>query len=470
MPSQFTPSPGGVFRPDEDHGVSGDWRFTGDLTAGPVVVSRDGSAMIGDLAVSRAGTVRLEGQPLIAPATPLWVAARPRITRIWDAMTSGWTAQTAGGTYTHVAEGLTGAGTALKIVTTSTVSSATARSAVYNPVLDLSTGNLGVWIKVQGLSQLSECWLQVSSDDFATNNLLWVIENFPTTRPFLIDGEWAFVTLALHEAQATGTTDLEAINRARIRLLTPSTAGATVWIDALAQIAAPAATGVCAITFDDSHASQFTTARPIMDVYGFPATAYNIVSLIDEGTGFTLDQAKQLHRLHGWEMAAHALTMDYHQPGLVNTDMTDAQLHENFRGLRRWLIEHGFGSGADHYAYPGGAFDRRVLDIISQYFASARTIASAESNGGPIETYPVADPHRLRICNVFDTTPTATLTAEIDRAVTAKTWLILVFHQIVTTATSSIQYSTANFTTVMAHLFASGLPVRTVGDVLKHGM
>lgn len=402
--------------------------------------------------------------------TPTWAVKRPRVLSILDTMESGWSAHTAGGTYTHEAgAGALAEGTVLKIVTSSTAISATARSPLYGTTKDISGGDIGIWIKVDDLTKLEQLWLQASSDDFATNNLLWNITIPTGAYPFLIPEEWALVTLSLEEAAETGTVNTAAINRFRIRAFSTTATGATVRIDAIASIARPQSAGAVSITFDDSHATQFTAARPVMDVYGFPATAYNIVSLVGS-TGYTLAQAQQLHRIHGWEMAAHALSLDYHPPGLLNTQMTEAQLHENFGGIRNWLLDNGFGGGADHYAFPGGAYNRDVLDIVQQYFASARTIASMATTSGPVETYPPADPHRLRVLNVLDTTATSTVTNAIDRAVAGDHWLILVFHQIVTTPAASTQYSTANFTTVIDHLFTSGIAVRTVGDVLKHGL
>ena len=103
----------------------------------------------------------------------------------------------------------------------------------------------------------------------------------------------------------------------------------------------------------------------------------------------------------------------------------------------------------------------RVQAAVKKYFRSARGIQEfAEQPVAP-------DLYRLKVFLVINTTTPAEIQTAVDNAIANNDWLILVFHKIVTTPTVSTEYSTANFTTVMSNLNASGAIVKTVSEVLN---
>jgi hypothetical protein len=117
----------------------------------------------------------------------------------------------------------------------------------------------------------------------------------------------------------------------------------------------------------------------------------------------------------GWDVAAHD------DPPF--TSIPAAELEPRIRGIRDWLVEHGYKEGAEHLAYPLGKQEpKRVRPTIARVFTTARI-----AGGGP-ETLPPADPHLLRALNVIDTTKPEEVGAWAERARTNGEWLILMLH------------------------------------------
>ncbi|UYZ01226.1 polysaccharide deacetylase family protein [Peribacillus frigoritolerans] len=221
---------------------------------------------------------------------------------------------------------------------------------------------------------------------------------------------------------------------------------------------------VVSITMDDGWLTQYTEARPSMDKHGFPATTYLITDVIGNDNKFmTMDMLKKLRDNNGWEMAAHAYTMAVHEAKYIN--VSEEVIDNEFRNLKNWLVEHGFHSGAEHFAFPGGAYNKTVLSYIRKYFGTARTISETNQ-----ETLSPADPHRLRIFNVLSTTTLAAFQAQVDKCLANNTWLILCYHQFTDPATASTQVTPTNFAAQMDYLASKGIPVRTIGDVARHGV
>jgi hypothetical protein len=131
--------------------------------------------------------------------------------------------------------------------------------------------------------------------------------------------------------------------------------------------------------------------------------------------------------------------------------------------MKNWLWTNGF-KGFDHLAYPGGAHDARVDRMASLYFSTGRLVVGISNES----TYP-STPMECRAIIVLNTTPTATITALIDKAYSEGAWLHLIFHDFAAVATLSLQYSTANFATVIDYAATKGIPVCTVGDVWNSG-
>lgn len=128
------------------------------------------------------------------------------------------------------------------------------------------------------------------------------------------------------------------------------------------------------LTFDDSVASQFTVARPLLKKFGFGATFF-----ITEGFSFltnkqaymTWEQIAELHR-DGFEIGNHTQS---HQ---AVTAATLGQLRREVETINARCEDHGIPRPVS-FAYPGNSFDPGALTILRELgFRFARRGAQPE--------------------------------------------------------------------------------------------
>jgi peptidoglycan/xylan/chitin deacetylase (PgdA/CDA1 family) len=229
-------------------------------------------------------------------------------------------------------------------------------------------------------------------------------------------------------------------------------------------------TGSCvSFTFDDTYASQYVTVRPILAAKGWAASAYIIQDRLDTAGFLTTVQLAALADLNDWDIGLHAYSSTVH--GAVNGNVsysgTPGVLRDDWTSQQQALQALGLTRGLGHYAYPQGKFDATTLAEVKKRFLSARTTISRG-----IETIPAADLYRLRAIQCGSTTAltpnstAGTLEWFVDQVGTYGGWLILCFHDVITTATNTQEFSTTNFQALCDYIQTSGIPVRTVGEVL----
>jgi len=161
------------------------------------------------------------------------------------------------------------------------------------------------------------------------------------------------------------------------------------------------------LTFDDSVASHFTVARPLLKRYGFRASFF-----ITEGFSFrtnkkdymTWEQIAELHR-DGFEIGNH--TRDH----LSITAKTVSQLGEQLDAIDARCREHGIPKPVS-FAWPGNAFHTNALPILRQAgIRFARRGGEPEvpyKNGGGV-AYEAGADHPLLIPTAGDARPDWTL-------------------------------------------------------------
>lgn len=168
-------------------------------------------------------------------------------------------------------------------------------------------------------------------------------------------------------------------------------------------LTSPPARRTLAVTFDDGLRSVATTAAPILDRLGIPATLFAVTAFVGaqepvqwaglEGVLGTADEHElapldweDLEALHraGWEIGSHSAD---HVPltGLSGQELT-RQLVES-----RTTVEQRLGVPCTSIAYPYGAVDERVV-------AAARD-AGYRAGGGLLPDHTDRDP--LRFPRVF---------------------------------------------------------------------
>jgi peptidoglycan/xylan/chitin deacetylase (PgdA/CDA1 family) len=126
------------------------------------------------------------------------------------------------------------------------------------------------------------------------------------------------------------------------------------------------------INFDDSHQSDYTYAKPILDKYGFKATFFEVCNWIEAGyhdkdISTTWQQIAALQQ-DGMDIEAH--TMNHLN---LNDLSPQADLDYEIGQSKQCLENHGFNPTI--FAYPNGegADNPKVVNTVAKYYDLART-------------------------------------------------------------------------------------------------
>ena len=108
------------------------------------------------------------------------------------------------------------------------------------------------------------------------------------------------------------------------------------------------------ITFDDGHASQYSSALPVLEQNGIRAIFFVIAGWAGcEPQTMSWNQLRELHSL-GHQVQSHSLT----HPML--THCSDAELQKELSGSR-FEIQDKLGASVDAISIPNGRWNKRVL-------------------------------------------------------------------------------------------------------------
>jgi peptidoglycan/xylan/chitin deacetylase (PgdA/CDA1 family) len=129
------------------------------------------------------------------------------------------------------------------------------------------------------------------------------------------------------------------------------------------------------INFDDSHQSDYTYAKPILDKYGFKATFFEVCDWIEAGyhdkdTSVTWQQIAALQQ-DGMDIEAHTMT----HPNL-NHLSSQADLDYEVGQSKQCLQNHGFNPTIFAYPNGDGSDNPEVVNTVAKYYDLARTAES----------------------------------------------------------------------------------------------
>lgn len=323
-----------------------------------------------------------------------------------------------------------------------------------------------LWVKIDNPDTINRIRLFAASDTGFAN--YYSLETFISSagipeiqRPFKA-GEWVPIALPWSTATVTGTPDRNNLTALRL-LINDRNTVATIRLGRIEHVPYPAPlfpNGVVSLTYDDSFAAHYTVARPHLDKYGYAGVLFPILDRLDHPGYLTTAQVDRLAFNHGWEIGAHATTYDKHVQSV--TGMTSAERIAEFRALRSWQQSRGYA--ASTFAYPNGTVTAAVEPDLRQFFGVGRLALGRFSATGADEMQNPSLPTRIYGQNCGNLT-VAQITAEIDRAITNKTWLVLVFHNLPTTKAEANDFAAADHAAVVDYLNTSGVAVRTMDQV-----
>ncbi|MGZ3460242.1 MAG: polysaccharide deacetylase family protein, partial [Archangium sp.] len=224
-----------------------------------------------------------------------------------------------------------------------------------------------------------------------------------------------------------------------------------LWGAVPAWASTPFQKGTVSITLDDGWPSQFTAARPALNARGIPATYFLITEGIRNGwAGYMTVSQIQTLQAEGNEIAAHTMT----HPDL--TTLSAAQMETELRDSQAWLASQFNLASVPDFASPYGKYNASVLATIQKYYASHRTV-----NGG--QNFKDSNVLQLRAYDVTSSVSVDTVRTWLDSAAADKSWVILLFHQLVSgTPSQSTEFNTANFAAILDYVKAKGLDTVTV--------
>lgn len=331
--------------------------------------------------------------------------------------------------------------------------------------LDASSGVLQFTLRFTNLAALKTLTFYAGASGFA-NYYTWTPINNPGTNSdgqYWVEGEWAHFTLPWESAATSGAPSKANLTDFRILAVDQAT-GTQVTMHAGKVSVLPKGNtypnGVCVFMFDDGYVDTYTEGRRKLSQYDFRATALPIVDLVGTASYLSLTQLQELQNLHGWEIGAHAYTVAAHNAGF--TTLTAAQVDDEMRLNKKWLVDNGLTSGLDLFAYPRGYYNPTVLEAARGYFSAARGTFNRQR-----ETYPPADKFKMRCRGLGNGSTLATVQTDVDNAVANGSMLILLGHRLQSTAADSSTWAIADWNALVDHVAASGIAVRTLGQALR---
>lgn len=373
---------------------------------------------------------------------------RPAMTVLQNLQSGhGWSKQSTPGTQSD-GTSVKKAGTqSLKMVTDGVGGAAFTRKTSISPTINLTGKSILIWVLVSDPTLISEFSLYASSNNL-TAYYLWTMASYKAQ---IQANVWTPITLSFGAATSSGSPDRSAINCFQWRMKDTGAGAITCNLGQIAAFPEPAA-GIVSVVFDDNWLSQYTEGFRKMSLYNMPGTMYIMPRSVGAANYATLTQLKEM-RDFGWDIACHWET--------AFTSYTIEQVEKFYIELKNYLAVNGFHRGADHLAYPNGAYNAAIIELTRQYFASARTINETA------ETLPPADPIKLRTRLITTETPTQ-VAAFVTEAINNKEWCILTFHKLVTSVTTTTEYLISDFETIIDNLVTSGVSIKTVSDVIAN--
>lgn len=324
--------------------------------------------------------------------------------------------------------------------------------------LNLSSKIIKIAVRVDDPTRVADLLLYLSSDSMATSASLRILPSTVPSPTWLQPGEWTVITLSLGDLITPANVNLSSVNALQLRAKDRAAGSFTVNFGGIWS-ATRSVKGMVSFTFDDGWASQFDVARPALDAYRFPATLYVISDRVGQPGYVTADQLRTLQDVGGWEMGAHAHTLNVHDTRFTNVSL--GVLEADILAQKTWFQEQGLRV-AENLAYPGGQFNPAVEGLMREHFASARSIYSVQR-----ETMPVARLTRLRSWSVTSSDTLASVKAQVDAAAANGDWLILTFHKLTASPTVSTEWATADFQALVTYVASKGIDVKTVGEALR---
>lgn len=174
-----------------------------------------------------------------------------------------------------------------------------------------------------------------------------------------VKGGLPFMKHDLGAYETIGEPDLSEIVHIKMSVWAGSGRSVTLWCDDLHFVSRPD-TGKVMIQFDKGLETT-TSAKSILDRHGFPATVFVNTKRVGTEGRLNVDQLELLAN-SGWTVASQGAA------GGALTQWNEEKQREDLEEAQEWLVENGFGNGANYLAYPLGRFDETTLKLVEENY------------------------------------------------------------------------------------------------------
>lgn len=318
--------------------------------------------------------------------------------------------------------------------------------SILNPL-----GRFGWWVFVTDYTKLTSITLAV----YSTYNTDFFFQSYSFADLDKQFNGWHWVSLA--RDQFGGTTgspdwDTKPFTTVELRFNQNSATPTTVYIDAC--FAAFKARPKLIIYADDGYKSWFDLAVPELEARGFRATHGIIGALVGTSIFMTASDLAALYEA-GHDLVVHGETA----LNMISDIAADIAANQGF------LLAHGWTRGAFHYVYPNGVHQLSAGDPTIANALRARGFLTARTTATPRywnSAYGLgARDYKLPTIGGLASDSPATLLTRVGLATTRGDDCAIMFHKIVASGASGIQYNSADLVT-----FLDGVKSQVDGDQL----
>jgi peptidoglycan/xylan/chitin deacetylase (PgdA/CDA1 family) len=166
------------------------------------------------------------------------------------------------------------------------------------------------------------------------------------------------------------------------------------------------------LIFDDGYASQYATCYAYMKAAGIPGTLALETDLVGVGGKVTLAQVKEMDAA-GWTIANHT------NASLALAGQAEAAQETQISGGKTALNGWGLTKGVNYVVYPSGTSDANTLTAMTNLamLIGRNTTHPSTPLGEVMLALPFGQMTQLPSYGVVDTTPLATATGLVDKAI-----------------------------------------------------
>lgn len=326
--------------------------------------------------------------------------------------------------------------------------------------LDLTGRGLVFWVKVRNVESVRSVALTIANSETLTPSWFGSLPIQKGGKSQATENEWIPIYFSMGNAGINRATPTRSpVTTIRITLQdwagSPAPTFMLGGMGTFADASPAYPGGVISLAFDDTWAAHATAAAK-MATYGFPGTEYLIQSRVGVEGRLSMADLRMLKEAYGWEIGSHASNEAAHVNWSTQPlEWVDAEL----AAQKQWQHQNGFPT--ETFAYPIGPFNADVARLAENYYASARS--TYPWTNSPVKP----SPYRLSCYVVAASTTLAAAKTYVDRAKANGGWPILMFHDLVAANPVGNDWLQSDFNALVDYISESGLPVDTVGNVIR---